>query len=78
MKTFTTIEYYPEGTWGHDINSSRIFIIDEDPKRPNLYRMGEIQTKGNNGQKEHRYSVYFGKCNQSKILELSKDMIEVL
>lgn len=76
MKTFTSIQTFPEGTCGYREDSRRIFLIEADPKRDGLYKMSEFQT--NQGGKADRFSMYYGKCNQAKILELSEDMIEVI
>ena len=69
MKTFTSLS-----TINKDF--SRIWIIEADAKREGLYKMGQIQLI--TGQKPRKFSKYFGKCNQATILELSKNMIEVI
>tara|TARA_R110000851_G_scaffold1183_1_gene4133 strand:+ start:1152 stop:1382 length:231 start_codon:yes stop_codon:yes gene_type:complete len=76
MKTFTSIEKFTVGTIGHKEDGRIIFLIEADPKREGLYKMSEIQTEA--GKKARKYPAYYGKCNQSIILELSKGMIEVV
>ena len=76
MKTFTSIKKFPVGTIGHKEGGRIIFLIEADPKREGLYKMSEIQT--GEGKKARKYPAYYGKCNQSKILELAKDMIEAV
>ena len=77
MKTFTSIKKFREGSFGHDQNMRIIYIVEADPKREGLYRATEVTTSyGDN--KARNYSLYYGKCNQEKILEMTKKMIEVL
>lgn len=76
MKTFTSIKAFPVGSSGHDKGMKRIYLIEADPKREGLYKMSEFQVKS--GAKPKRFSLYYGKCNQAKILEESKSMIEVI
>jgi len=76
MKTFTSIEAYPEGTCGFRDNGRKIYVIEADPKREGLYKMSEYQVS--DSEKTQKFSKYYGKCNQAKIIELSKNMIEVI
>ena len=69
MKTFTSSSIINK-------DYSKIWLIEPDEKREGLYKMGQIQLV--RGEKPRRFSKYFGKCNQAKILELSKSMIEVI
>ena len=75
MKTFTSISKYREGTAGFERNGRNIVIIEADPKREGLYKMGMYITM--DGEKTTRHSLAYGKSRQSEILEASKDMIEV-
>ena len=75
MKTFTKITNFPKGTSGHDKDMRIIDVIWEDPKRAGLYIWTEFQA--GNG-KANRYSVAYGKSNQTDILKASKSMIEVI
>mgnify|MGYP003627022506 FL=1 len=71
MKTFTSSRVS-----SNNPNLTVIYIVEADPKREGFYKMGEIQVvKGK--KKVNRFSLYYGKSNQAKILELTKDMIEV-
>ena len=77
MKTFTSIEKFPEGSVGHDQNIRQIYIVEADPKREGLYKATVVQTSYGD-DKARSFSHYYGKCNQEKILEMTKTMIEVL
>ena len=46
--------------------------------RDNMKKHAVVDEKGITGQKPRKFSKYFGKCNQATILELSKNMIEVI
>jgi len=72
---FTSINSFSTGTCGHDENLRMINFIEADTKRPGLLKMSQFITK-QNGKKPQRFSLYYGKCNQAKIIEISKKMIK--
>ena len=71
MKTFTSIKPFN----GQSQKGRRIFVVEGDSKRKGLYKMSEYRVIDN--EKTAKFSMYYGKCNQSTILECTKDMIEV-
>ena len=75
MDTYTSIKEFSTGSSGALYNGRRVFIIEQDPKRPLLYRMSEYQVIP--GFKTIKHSVYYGKSRQSEILKQSENMFKV-
>jgi len=71
MKTFASVKPFN----GQSQKGRRIFVVEGDSKREGLYKMSEFRVMDNG--KTEKFSMYYGKRNQSTILEYSKDMIEV-
>ena len=75
MKTFTQISKFREGSYGANRNGRMINVIWEDPKREGLYTLTKFQVCA--GEKTRRYCELYGKCNQERIIALTKDFYEV-
>ena len=76
MKTFTSINKFPKGSYGYEMSMERILIASADPKNPELYRIRGIDLGDKKGNKE--FTVLRGKINQAAILSEIKTMIEVV